>query len=473
MKFIRNLTALLVSDVFSKAIQFVVLGYLARTLGTEGLGTFVWVQSVLLIFGLFPNFGLNEYGILRVAPDRSQENISRIVSDILNFRMFAAALGVGTLIVLIYTEPHFTEYQALLLAGSSVLVIAVVGSDWLFTALEKQALIGLYRFVARAVYLGAVLAFVRSSDDVMPAVVVYVAGEAVFSLGLFIHARRATQWSWVSVGLGRLKLILQSAWPFAVLMANGSVLYYIDLFLIGILLPMQEAGIYGGALRIVAPFISIKYLFGQLIYPKLARWTANPEDVRGLNVLTETINRYGTLMGLALVSVLILFSRELVVLVLGPAFASAWWAFSLLSLALFAEFCWIAFPYLTVCINTKLYTGIVLVTTVGKVLALLLIVPIFGVTGGAIVYSASTLMIFILSVIYVRRHSIAVPVVKLMVGPSVLAALMLAAAFALESPWPRLAAWVSLLGVSAAYLALIGQRFSRSRITEDLHIMNA
>jgi hypothetical protein len=70
-----------------------------------------------------------------VAPDRSRENISRIVSDILGFRTFAAALGVAILVTLGYVEPHFAVAESP--SRGFRPGCRDRGSDWL-SALENQ-----------------------------------------------------------------------------------------------------------------------------------------------------------------------------------------------------------------------------------------------------------------------------------------------------------------------------------------------
>ena len=99
MKFLKNLAALLLSDAVSKLVSFAVVAYLARVLGPGGLGAFAWAQSAALLLTTITNFGFNEYGILKIAPDRRREHIASIVGRIVGFRSVLATVTVVMFVV--------------------------------------------------------------------------------------------------------------------------------------------------------------------------------------------------------------------------------------------------------------------------------------------------------------------------------------------------------------------------------------
>ena len=473
MRIVKNLLSLLVSDAVSKLVQFVALAYLARTLGTEGLGALNWVQSVVLMFAIVPNFGLNEYGILKVSPDRSPGNIAQVANDVMSFRLvagvFAALMLAGTTALV----PSFRDHQGLLLAGCALLVLSVLTFDWLYTALERQAVVGIVRSAARLLYLVAVFVFVQRADDIMAAMIVYVAGEGLFLAGVFVHARWSTPWRSSFSGFHRLRSVVAGAWPMALYIANSSVLYYVDLMILGVLLPMSEAGLYAGMIRIVSLFISVKFLVGQLLYPKIARRAAQTGGRSELEGLIAVIDRYGLLAGMALVGSLALFSKEIVLAVLGAEFVSGSWVLTILSIALFSEFGWIAYPYLLVSTNSRVYTGIMVAVGLAKVCALVLLLPVFGLVGCAVVYGASNVLVFVASMAYVRSRTVALSVTRIIVVPLATIIGSMVLGLVLEEPLTRLALWAVMMSVVALVGRGLGVRYSRSRFKEDLAVINA
>lgn len=405
MRFLRNLASLVLSDAVSKIVHFVAFAYLARVLGAEGLGVVNWVQSVVLSFALIPNFGLNEYGILKVAPDRSPESIRSVLHDIVGFRLVAGFATIIILAVTTFAFPGLYEFRVLLLTGGGFLVATIFAVDWLYIAMERQLIVGTFRIVSRLLYLGGVFAFVRAPDDVMAALIAAISGEFFFSCTLMMYSRHEYSWnfSWPD-GL-RLKRTLREAWPLALYIGSSAVMYSVDLMILGTFLPMRDAGLYSGVFRIFSFFIGAKYLIGQMIYPKVVRQIKEHEvQQKTLGRFVDVLNRYALLLALVTAFPLVLFSREVTLLILGAEFSDASILLLLFSFALFAEIGWLQFPYIVVSHNKNFYGRLMLIMTLLKVAALMVVVPIGGLIGAALVHVAVTGLFFFSCVYYTQSR---------------------------------------------------------------------
>jgi len=328
------------------------------------------------------------------------------------------------------------------------------------------------RLFVRLSYLAATLIFVRSPDDVLLALLLFCGAELGMSATLFALSFQISPWTFSWAGAVRTRTVLQEAWPLAFYVVNAGLLYYVDLAIIGLRLPMEDAGLYAGAMRIVTGMVGLKFLIGQLIYPKLARRVGSAADAPELARLVCVIDRYGLMLGIGLLTVTVLFAREIVWFVLGSQFVAGWWVLALLSVVLIAEFGWLAYPYLAISMNFRVYAAIMVFMGVLKIGSLYVMLPKGGLLAAALIYVACSLFVCLASIAYVTRRLVTVPVFRLVAMPLAFVAAVLALGLTDASVGFRLALSGVVIAASALYARSLGQQLSWSGVKNDLRLMN-
>ena len=151
-------------QMVSMLAPLVTAPYVARVLGSDGVGEYSYVLSVATAFSLFAALGLSAYGLREVSRVRDDPSaVSRLFWELTRLRLLTTLLtgGVYALLCLWVANPW--------VYGAMGLLILATGLDltWFFQALEHFGTL-MFRHLAVKV-LGVVLVFalVRSEGDVV------------------------------------------------------------------------------------------------------------------------------------------------------------------------------------------------------------------------------------------------------------------------------------------------------------------
>lgn len=128
-KVAANTTWFTLALVLQKIISFVYFTYLARVLGAENLGQYVFALSFVAIFSIVVDFGTNHFITREVAKDHSLSQ--KLLSNIFGFKVFSSILAVS----LIFLVINLLDYQSLtkqliLIATILMLVESLVISSY-------------------------------------------------------------------------------------------------------------------------------------------------------------------------------------------------------------------------------------------------------------------------------------------------------------------------------------------------------
>ncbi len=116
-KVAANTTWFTLALILQKIVSFVYFTYLARVLGAENLGQYVFALSFVAIFSIVVDFGTNHFITREVAKDHSLSQ--KLLSNILGFKVFSAIISIS----LIFLVINLLQYQQL---TKHLIVIAAV-----------------------------------------------------------------------------------------------------------------------------------------------------------------------------------------------------------------------------------------------------------------------------------------------------------------------------------------------------------
>lgn len=422
MNFAKNLFYLLLSDAFGKLSNFIAIAYLSRVLLPEGVGIFNWIFSIVAVLVLLPGFGLNEYGILAIAGDRSKKNIEDVVGRILGFRFIFGSITYVGLLIFLFASSFSIEYTEFFAIAGLLVFSTIFSFDWFFTSVENQFYIGMARVFSRLSYLFLTVFFVHSKTELILSIWFYVFGELLFSAILMWIYKYRLKFD-LKVQFRNFQSLLKSAFPLAVYTSSSLLIYSADVAIIGSITTMYETGLYSSSIRIISLFISLKYLFGQMFYPKIV--TSFSQSDTKVSDLIKLITKYSIPSSIVLSAILILFSNTITTLTLGQKFVESTPIFILMIPAVFCEFCWIAFPYLVITKNRVMYSSLIITVSVIKLMLVTLVYKFSGLFGCAVSYSIMNVLLFILCILYVHRKIFAVNFIEWILIPlGILAALI-------------------------------------------------
>ena len=137
--------------------------YVARVLGTDGVGTYSYVLSVATAFSLFAALGLSAYGLREVSRVRDDPAaVSRLFWELTRLRFVTTLLTGAVYALLCWWAGNWRLY------GAMSLLILATGLDltWFFQAMERFGTLMLRHLVVKVLGVVLVFALVRDEGDV-------------------------------------------------------------------------------------------------------------------------------------------------------------------------------------------------------------------------------------------------------------------------------------------------------------------
>lgn len=182
------------SYFYTVTIQFVSMltplvtaPYVARVLGSDGVGAYSYVLSVATVFSLLAALGLSAYGLREVSRVRDDpETVARLFWELILLRFATTLVAGGAYGLLCWWVGDWRLY------GAMSLLILATGLDltWFFQALERFGTLMLRHLAVKVLGVVLVFALVRDGGDVATYALIQTGSTLLSNLMLWPHIRR-------------------------------------------------------------------------------------------------------------------------------------------------------------------------------------------------------------------------------------------------------------------------------------------
>lgn len=178
-------------QAFILVLPFVTVPWVSRVLGPTGVGMASYAGSVAGYFGMVGALGMGTYGVRVVSAARRDvaERSRAFWSLWLCQLMTVGVAWVAYLFYLAFLAQGSTEMRMVSAAYAVSLASAALDVTWFFFGLEEFKAVTLRNLAVRLASVVATLAVVRGPGDVLPYVVVSVAGSVASQLALWPFLR--------------------------------------------------------------------------------------------------------------------------------------------------------------------------------------------------------------------------------------------------------------------------------------------
>ena len=266
----RNYLLTVGIQLLSMLTPLVTAPYLARVLGSDGVGTYSYVLSVATVFSLFAALGLSAYGLREVSRVRDDSAaVSRLFWELTALR---AGTTVATAVV--YAALCLTVERWQVYAAVGLLIIATgVDLTWLFQAVERFGTLMVRHLAVKLLTVALIFLLVREEGDVTVYALVQTGGTLLSNLLLWPAVRRV-----VARPTERLRPLrhLRPSLVYFVPAVATSVYTVLDKTMLGAITgDMTQNGYYESAHKIIRLLMAVitslnlvvgvrtSYLFGQ------------------------------------------------------------------------------------------------------------------------------------------------------------------------------------------------------------------
>lgn len=269
-RIIKNTLSLLLSGIFSQAVGFVAVIYLARILSPEGFGMINFALAATAYFMMLSSLGLPFVGPRELA--RNRNNFKAPTVNFIILRLIMTVVSFTLLLGVVWFLPKAAEVKWLIFLYGLMLWPSAALLDWVFQGLEKMEYTGLARILPAALYLLMILLWVRHADDILRIPVLQV-------LTLTLTAGLLWWLFWRHYG----SLLFRPDWPYIRRMFRASltigmtsllnlVIFNAPLLFLGFLRGDAEVGFYSAGLKLALVLIAGAAAYFDAVYPLGAQY---------------------------------------------------------------------------------------------------------------------------------------------------------------------------------------------------------
>jgi len=388
-------------DFGGRGLAFLTSIYLARVLGAEYYGMITVAVAILGYATWLADLGLVNIGVRETA--KEPENREFRAKEIFNLKIGLSTIVLIISTVVIYLIPMGPIQQQVTLAYLYSLVPYSLILEWYYNGRQEFGKVALSRIINNGMYLALVFWLVTSFDQVTMVPILYTIGvtSAVVVLATFAIIDKPFSLPTRSFNVYK-KLFKKSA-----LVGVGGffsmIVQLLPPIIIGAMLTLKDAGIYGAAFRIIVIAMMLDRIFVNLLLPNLASlWQSNKENAAiRVNMVFRLILVAGTLVTLLTA----INSEQIIWLLFGDQYYESAFILKILSLFIFFTFLNSLFAFgLLATGNDHHYF---LATSTGGILCAV-IITVFSVFGTsewvAIAVVSGEFVLTIFSFIWFKKH---------------------------------------------------------------------
>ena len=295
--------------------------YASRILLADGTGKVAFATSIATYFTMLGMLGVPTYGIRACAQAREdKERLSRTVQELLVINAIMMSISLSIYILAINVIPKLSENRELFILNSVVLILNVVGCDWLYKGLEQ------YNYITKQSLLFKIMAIILMfilvndrADYVNYAAVTIIASVGSYFLN-FIRLREFISIQpWKSLNI---KKHLKPTLTFFMMTVATTIYTSLDSVMLGFMLDDKTVGLYNAAMNLKNVLVSLVTSLGVVLLPRLSVYIKQ-NKTEEFKALTEKALNFVIFSSIPLTLFFIIFAEQAIYFLSGETFSGA------------------------------------------------------------------------------------------------------------------------------------------------------
>ena len=390
----KNTGYLFVSGIISKALFLIQIVFIARYLGTAGLGKYAFVFAFGSLF-----FILSNPGLVDLATREISRNKSKTGNYLGNLLFIKLCLCLVASLLMILTINLINVSQELRIGIYLIFFIFSIDAFiWVFysafRAYEKMLYEAISLLIHNVVIVGFVLHFLIKGYGFIWLISAFVVGKTVGLVITSYFGYKLLPKPVLKIDLKLWKYLMIKSIPFLVIFFFSSIIYRIDLVMLQFFKGETIVGLYGAADTIIRNLIIFPSVLIVSVYPSLSKYFINNKEK--LYYLYKKSFLYLFLFSLFIVICCLIFGKFIILLIFGKEFIESVFILKLISIGGFFLFLNIINIYYLNAINKPLVNvKIFIFGAVMNIILNLMLIPRYSYTGAAISSIISYFTIFV------------------------------------------------------------------------------
>ncbi|MFA5142977.1 MAG: flippase [Candidatus Omnitrophota bacterium] len=403
-RLVENFFSLSSVDFANYILPLIAFPYLVRILGPEKYGLIAFAQAFIQYFVILTDYGFNFSATRSISMHRADHRkISMIFNSVIWAKGIFTAASFIMLIVIIFLSSKFRADALLYFFTFGIVIGNTLFPIWFFQGMERMKFIAAVNLLAKLIFVVAIFIFIKRQEDYIYVPLISSCGfitAGIISLWQ-VHRRFGIRFGYPD--FAEVKNEMRDGWYLFVATITASIYTTGVPLLLGLMTNYKIVGFYSAGEKIVRALENLQLRLTQTLYPYIGKLVA-----QSVSSAVIFIRKLATIVGLGtlLFSVcIIVFSRQIVHLILGDSFLATTSVLSILAPLLFAKGLGHIFLIQTMMNfgDDRAVFWIVLCAAVISVVAAFILIPILLEGGAAIAALLPEVIVLVLSGIYVTK----------------------------------------------------------------------
>lgn len=313
----KRLGGVTAAEIATRAVGFLALPFVARALGPTEFGSLAFALAITTWVGVLAAPGFYAYGLRQAAQD--PQSIRSVAGELVRLSLTLTLLAYAGIAMFAFLADISPTERALLLLTGATLPVGSINLSWAFIGLSRAGAVSVLTLVTNVLYVALVIWWVRTPSDVTLVAALQLLQFGLIAFGLLVLAFR--DWGGVRLRLSRKRAIaiLRGAVPLGLGTIMTMIYNRIDLVMVAEIRGRTEAGLYGGAYRIMETAVLLPMtLLSLAVIPSITG--AFAQDPSGAARKVEVFFRHFLVVATPVVVGGILLRHDIVAIVLGSEY---------------------------------------------------------------------------------------------------------------------------------------------------------
>jgi PST family polysaccharide transporter len=396
---VENMMSLLVMQGATYVLPLLTFPYLVRVLGTGNYGRIAFAQAFVGYFVITTDYGFNLTATRQVAIHRDDpRRLGAIYSAVMSVKLVLLGAGALVFAALVLALPRFRPEAPLFLAAFLMVIGNTLYPVWLFQGLERMRYMTIVNIGSKIIAVGSIFLFVHQRSDYVLAVALQSGGFVVAGIWASLAVWTSFGIPWVRPTGEEIRKMWADGWHVFISQASVSLFGNSNVFILGLFASAPVVGRFAVAEKIVRAVVGLSIPVCNAIYPAVSAMFARSREAAVAFLRRVVLG--GGLIFLTVSAGLFLGADLSVRLVTGspdPNITLLIRLMAILPLTIFVDNIYGTQILLNVG-RQREFMGVVLAAGGFSALASIIMVPLFGATGSALVFTATELLVLILMV---------------------------------------------------------------------------
>lgn len=242
--------------------------YVTRVLGVNNIGICNFVDSIVQYFIYFSMMGITTIGIREIARVKgNKEELSKTFNNLLAINLTSTVIAILALLMGVLFVPQLQEHKSLFFIGAAKVLANTLLIEWLFKGLEDFKYITARSIIIRALYVVAVLLFVKEPDDYVMYFFLTSFMVVVNAFVNVIYSKKFVRFSFTGINL---KTYLKSFFILGSYLLLTSMYTTFNVAYLGFATDTVEVGYYSTATKLFTIILSFYSAFTGVMMPRMS-----------------------------------------------------------------------------------------------------------------------------------------------------------------------------------------------------------